>query len=202
MPRNNTYHYDVKNCHFFPGTRNADGSITYAAGAGIPIPGLRSMNLGSEGDTTRIRADGIDYIVISGNNGYSGTLNFVQIPDEFREKCLSEVVDATTGIQYEDANADPKPFALVGEFKGDVKNIRWIFYNCVAARPAVAGDNKDNMKEPDTEELSLTVSPVPHTVNSKEVNLVRAGITEGANNVTYNHWFDQVVLPGVAVQAS
>ena len=55
-------------------------------------------------------ADGIDYIVISSNNGYSGSLNFVRVSDQFRQDCLSEVVDEKTGIQYEDADADPVPF--------------------------------------------------------------------------------------------
>lgn len=191
----NKYHYDVKNCHYCPGEWNEDGTITYEE-AVKPVYGLISMDMGPEGDTSRVRADGHDYIVIVSNNGYSGNLNFVKVPDEFREDCLSEKRDEKTGIQYENADAEQKPFALMGEFKGDKEGIRWIFYNCTASRTKVAGDNKDNQKEPDTEELSVTASPVMVEINGEEINIVRGGITKSMNEATYKSWFKQVCIPG------
>lgn len=198
--KKNKYHYDVKNCHYCPGTRNDDGTVTFT---GTPVKelGLMSMDMSAEGDTTKIRADGIDYIVIMSNNGYTGTLNFVKISDQFRKDCLNEKADTTTGMQYEDADADPVPFALMGEFKGDQEGIRWIYFNCVASRPNQAGENKDNQKEPDTEELSVTASPLPITIDGEDVNVVRGGITKSMKEETYNAWFDRVVIPGVPVTA-
>ena len=145
--------------------------------------------------------DGIDYIVFCSNNGYSGDLNFVKIDDDFKKDVLNEKVDDVTGIQYEDADADPVPFALMGEFKGDKEGIRWIFYNCTANRPNVKGENKDNQKEPDTESLNVKASPLPVTIANDEVNIVRGGITPTMNAATYNAWFNQVIIPGTAVQA-
>lgn len=199
--KKNKYHYDVKNCHYCPGTRNDDGSVTFETTV-KPIYGLQSMEMSAEGDTSKIRADGVDYIVITSNNGYSGTFNFVKVDDQFKVDCLSEVVDETTGIQYEDADADPRPFAVMGEFKGDMEGIRWIYYNCVASRPKQAGDNKDNQKEPDTEELSVTVSPLPVEIDGEDKNIVRGGITKSMNETTFNEWFKQVCIPGKQITST
>ena len=194
----NKYRYDVKNCYYCPGARNADGTITYDDSNIRQEPGIMSIDMQAQGDTKPIRADGIDYIIITSNNGYTGTLNFVKISDDFRVDCLAEERDDTTGIQYEDADATPNPFALMGEFKGDLEGIRWIYYNCTASRPNQAGENKDNMKEPDTESLSLQVSPLPVVIDGEEKNIVRGGVTKSRNAATYNQWFQKVCLPGVS----
>lgn len=198
MATANVYHYDVKNCYYVPGTRNEDGSVTFDNSKATPEKGLMSMEMQAQGDVEKIRADGIDYIVFASNNGYTGTLNFVQISDQFKLDNLGEKKDLTTGIQYEDSDTTPTPFALMGEFKGDYEGIRWIFYNVTATRPNQAGDNKDNMKQPDTESLSVTASPLPVTIGGKEVNIVRGGIKKSDNASTYNNWFNKVNLPGVA----
>ena len=194
----NIYHYDVKNCYYIPGVRNADGTITYDTERARQEKGLMSMEMQPEGEVNKIRADGIDYIIYMSNNGYTGTLNFVQISDEFKVDNLAERKDVMTGIQYEDADSTPTPFALMGEFKGDSEGIRWIYYNCTAARPNMAGDNKENQKEPDTESLSITVAPLPVTIDGKDVNIVKGGITKSINAETYNKWFTKVSIPGAA----
>jgi len=194
----NIYHYDVKNCYYIPGVRNADGTITYDTERARQEKGLMSMEMQPEGEVNKIRADGIDYIIYMSNNGYTGTLNFVQISDEFKVDNLAERKDVMTGIQYEDADSTPTPFALMGEFKGDSEGIRWIYYNCTAARPNMAGDNKENQKEPDTESLNITVAPLPVTIDGKDVNIVKGGITKSINAETYNKWFTKVSIPGVA----
>lgn len=194
----NKYRYDVKNCYYCPGKRNADGSITFDETRIRQEPGLQSIDMQAEGDISKIRADGIDYIIIASNNGYTGTLNFVKISDQFRQDCLAETVDITTGIQYEDADATPDPFALMGEFKGDTEGIRFIYYNCTASRPNQTGENKDNMREPDTESLSLQASPLPCVIDGTEKNIVRGGVTKSANAATYNQWFSKVCRPGIS----
>lgn len=199
MPQaQNKYRYDVKNCYYCPGTRNADGTVTFDTSRIRQEPGLMSIDMQAQGEISKTRADGIDYIIIASNNGYNGTLNFVKISDEFRRDCLAETTDITTGIQYEDADATPDPFALMGEFKGDQEGIRWIYYNCTASRPNQAGDNKDNMREPDTESISVQASPFPVTIDGTERNIVRGGVTKSSNAATYNQWFTKVCLPGVS----
>lgn len=194
----NKYHYDLKNVHYAKGTKNEDGTITYAPP--VRIPGAMSMDISAEGDTSKIRADGTDYIVVVSNNGYSGNVTFVQVPDNFKQDCLSEEIDETNGLQFEDANAEPSPFALLFEFAGDAKNKRHVLYNCTASRPSIAGENKDNQKEPDTEELELTSSPTVFVINGEERSVVKANSTPTTKAEIYNAWYTQVVVPGKEIQ--
>lgn len=196
----NKYHYDLKNVHYVPGTKNEDGSITYTTPK--RLPGAMNMDISPEGDTSKIRADGMDYIVIVSNNGYSGTLTMVQVPDDFKIDCLTEKEDEVNMIQYEDANAETRPFALLFEFAGDKKNRRHVFYNCTASRTSVKGENKDNQKEPDTEEIQLSVSPILAVVDGDEKNIVKSSTKETTTQDVYNAWFTQVILPGQAPEKS
>ena len=191
----NKYHFDVLNCHYCKGTRQDNGSVEFGNEVKA-LHGLISMDMSPEGETKKLRADGIDYIVYTSNNGYSGTLNFVKIDEDFRKDCMAEAVDETTGMMYEDADAEFAPFALSGEFKGDQEGIRWIYYNCTAGRSNQKGENKDNQKEPDTEELPVTVSPLAVTIGGKETSIVRGGITKTMNATTYEQWFTKVTIPG------
>lgn len=195
----NKYHYDVMNCHYAKGTKSNDGTIDYSQAVQKSLPGLVSMDMSPEGETNKIRADGIDYIVYTSNNGYSGKLNFVMIDQEFRQDCMAEVVDESTGMAYEDADKEFEPFALTGEFKGDKEGIRWIYYNCTAGRTNQKGENKDNQKEPDMEELEVTVSPLKVNISGEEKSIVRGGITKTMNSTTYEQWFAKVIIPGQAV---
>lgn len=195
----NKYHYDVKNCYRVKGTRNADGTVTFGE-TPVAEPGLMSFEAAANGDQMTIRADGIDYIVLNNNNGYDLTLNFVKVSDAFRIDQLGEVVDPATGIQYEHAAGECAPFALMGEFKGDVEGIRWIYYNVTANRPNQKGDNKEKQKEPDTESITCKASPLPIEIDGEEVDVIRAGVTKSMNADSWANWFKQVTLPRGAAQ--
>ena len=204
----NKYHYDVLNCHYFKGTRAADGSITFATPA-VALPGLMSFEGTVEGDVTKIRADGVDYLVLASPTGGSLTLNFVMIPDQFKQDCMCEAVNSI-GLHYLDVNKDPAPFALVGEFKGDEKNIRWIWYNCVASVPGMAGDNKEQIKSPDTESVSVTASPYAYEGDTPGdyYEILRGAVEPDTTNASsdqnyvYNNWFNEIFLPGIALSSS
>lgn len=196
MPEKNKYHYDLKNVHYALGTKGEDGTITYA----VPkrLRGAMSMDISAEGDTTKVRADGIDYIVVVSNNGYSGSITMVMVPDDFKADCLAEQVDATNKIQYEDAQAEPATFALLFEFVGDKKNKRHVLYSCTASRPSLKGENKDSQKEPDTEDLEITSSPALLTVNGEEKTIVKSSTTMETEPTVYDAWYTEVVIPGKA----
>jgi phi13 family phage major tail protein len=182
----NKVHYDVENVHVAALTLSEDNSYTYA----VPerYKGVIGLDLSAEGDTIKIRADGIDYYVTNSNNGYSGDINCVQVGEDFKEKFLGEVLLPTSKVLIETTSAEPAPFALLFNFKGDAHKRQHVLYNCVAGRPNIQGENKENIKEPDTETLTITASPLP----SGEIKA--STTSETPQEVTAN-WYKEVFLP-------
>lgn len=183
----NKAHYDLIDVHYAKLTINSDGSVAF----GFPkkLQGSVSLELSAEGEQIKQRADGIDYYVVTSNNGYSGTLSMVEIPQEFKVDCLGETVDIVTGMQVENADAVQSPYALLFGFKGDKHRRRHVMYNCNASRPGIKGENKDNQKEPDMEELEFTASPLPD-------GTVKSSSREDTAKDIYDTWYEQVILPG------
>lgn len=154
----------------------------------VAMPGAVSLSFDSEGDTNKFRADNVDYYVSISNNGYSGELELALIPDSFLTTIMGEVVD-TDGIQYELANVQPKPFALLFQFEGDDKATRHVFYNCKAERPGKGSETTDETIEPGTESLSITASP--RTTD----NVVKGKAEYSA--AAYANWFTSVQTPTI-----
>lgn len=189
----NKAHYDLIDVHYAKLTVNDDH--TFSFGKPKRLRGAVSIDLSAEGEPITKRADGIDYYVAKSNNGYTGTLSMIEVPEEFKIDCLGEIVDTTTGTQLENADATQEPFALLFGFKGDVHRRRHILYNCNASRPGLSGENKDNQKEPDTEELGFTVSPLPD-------GTVKMSSKEETPAEVYNAWYTQVIVPGQSLDSN
>lgn len=182
----NKVHYDVKNVHLWPLAQADDG--TFSFGEVHKEPSIMSLDLSAEGDQIKTRANGVDYYVTYSNNGYSGDMNFVMLSDAFKEKYLKESLHATDKVLTEHANAEPQAFAMAFEFVGDAKNRRHILYNGIASRPNIQGDNKDNQREPDTETLSTTFSPLDN-------GWVKSSTTDETPDEVFNNWFTTPYLP-------
>lgn len=193
----NKFRFDVKNVHYFPGEYTASGAITFSnEESWKAVHGTKSFTADPQGEQTVHRADGINYITTNDNTGYKIAMQQIMADEGFKQDVLGYIKDTNTGILYEDANAEPKPFALGGEFTGNHEGIRWIYYNCVAARNKITGENKDKQKDPDTDEFNITASPVPVMIGGSEVMLVKGSVKKSDNETTYNQWFDHVILPG------
>lgn len=186
--KNNKVHYDLVDVHVAPLTFT-EGVASY--GTPVALPGSISMDLAPQGNIVKLRADGIVYYHSAANNGYDGSLNLAQVPDWFHTDYLGEKLDTTAKVRVENAHAEPKPFALLFGFKGDVKNRRHVLYNCVANRPNIKGENKENQKEPDTESLPLSAVPLPD-------GNVKASTTEDTPADVYKSWNTTVWMPADA----
>lgn len=193
MAKKNKVHYDLIDVHYAKLELQEDGTPVY--GAPKKLPGSVGLDLSAEGEQFVQRADGIDYYVTTSNNGYSGTLSILDTPGEFKIDCLGERIDEVTGMQVENADAQQSPFALLFGFKGDMFNRRYVFYSCAASRPGISGENKDNQREPDMEELEFKASPLYD-------GTVKSIANETTPTETYNVWYDQVILPGQAPAAN
>lgn len=179
----NKVHYDLKDVYAAPVTI-ADGVVTF--GTPEPLGGSISLDLAAQGDIIKLRADGMDYYVAHSNNGYDGSLNMAQVPDDFKTKYLGYTVSAKDKVLVENAMAERAPFALLFTFKGDRNCRRHVLYNCYANRPGIKGENKENMKEPDTESLPIRALPLPDgSVKASTTADTPESVVSGWNNAVW-----------------
>lgn len=174
----NKIKYGIKNCYY---------AIKTAAGYGTPvaIPGAVSISLAPQGELYKFYADNIEYFRAAVNNGYEGDLEVALLPDSFYEDVLNNTVDATDKVMIENADPSTTEFALGFQFEGDVKASRFWFYNCVATRPEVEGETKEQNIEVQTETVTVSCSP-------GEDGIVRARTTEETPTAKYDAWFNAV----------
>jgi phi13 family phage major tail protein len=180
----NKVHYALTNVYIATLEMDLEtGVVTF--GNPKRLLGAVSMDLSAQGDVIKLRADGMDYYVVNSNNGYQGDLNIARIPDWFRSDILGDTISAPDKVLVETTTQEPKAFAMLFEFMGDVKGTRHVLYNCAASRPNIKGENKDNLKDPDTDTLSLTASPL-------QDGKVKASTTAETPEGVYNNWFQKV----------
>lgn len=187
----NKVKYGLKNVHYAVGTINPlDNTATY--GEPKPWNGAVNLSLDAEGETTKFRADNIDYWVGQSNNGYSGDFESALVPEDFRKDVLGEIED-DNGVLIEDAGAPTKPFALMFQFEGDANATRHILYNCTATRPSVSGETTGEEIEPQTETLNLTAVSIHNSSLNKDIVKARCKESDAA----YATWFDAVYQPTI-----
>lgn len=156
MADKNKVRYGLRNVHVCAITENA-GAITY--NTPVAWEGAKSLTLDPEGDTNTYYADNTAYFTTNTNNGYSGSLEMSEIPEEI-EKMIFNTVTTEEGNLAEDANVLPNNVALMFQFEGDVSATKHIFFKVVFARPNVEGETKEESTDPKTTSMDITAVPV------------------------------------------
>lgn len=167
-------------------------------GALKDMKGAVSLSLTREGgDSSDFYADnGIYYTFAGTNGGYSADLELARITDVIRVDLLNEVVDSTTGIQFETTDAAQVQFALITEMQGDQGPIGFVFYNCVASRPELNANTKGESPDVDTDTLNLRISAQDFEFNNTTKSFVQGHIEKTSENATqYAAFFTSVVKP-------
>ena len=179
-PAKNKYHYDLTDVY---AAELLTDDATEGATFGAPqrIYGAVSMELEAQGEITKFRADASDYIVVESNNGYEGDIVFAMVPDWFRAKYQGATISTNDKVLMENTRNASKKFALIFKFLGDAHDRFHVLYNCLATRPNVQGENKENSKEPDTETMTLTASPLAN-------GDVKASTTDDTPESVYKSW--------------
>ena len=188
----NKVKYGLKNVYYAVATIDAS---THAATYATPkaFPGAVSMSLDAQGELTPFRADNVDYWIGNSNNGYQGDLEMALITDDFRKDILGQVVDAN-GMLVELKDVEAVHFALLFQFEGDDKATRHVLYNCVAARPDVAGATKEASITPQTETVNITATSI--YVAAITADVVKAKADYGT--AEYSGFFSAVAQPTAA----
>lgn len=179
MADNNKIKFGIKNVKYAVATIASNGSATY--GTVKDLPGAVSLSLAAQGDTSPFYADNIVYYTSVANNGYEGDLELARVPEGFLKDVLGNLTGGNS-LVYEDANANPVHFALLFQFEGDATARRHVMYNCVASRPDVASQTKNESIEPQTETLSITATSIYVAAVDKDV--VKAYLNEGDTGYT------------------
>lgn len=181
----NKVKYGLKNVYYAVATVDA---VTNTATYTTPVawPGAVNLSLDAEGNTTKFRADNIDYWVGQSNNGYSGDFESALIPDSFRTDILGDVSPADhDGIMIEDAGAKTKYFALLFQFEGDANATLYALYNCKMSRPDIESSTTEDGIEVQTVTGEITASPRAFD------NIVKASCANTASTA-YSAWFTTV----------
>lgn len=182
----NKVKYGLSNVYYAKATIDSSNVATYDTP--VAWPGAVNLSLSAEGDTTKFRADNIDYWVGQANNGYSGDFESALIPDSFRKDILG-YIEGTGGILIEDAQAKTIPFALMFQFEGDEKNTRHVFYNVTCTRPTVSGQTTAETIEPQTETVTFTAVAIHNSAIDKDI--IKASAPETTSGA-YTTWFTSV----------
>lgn len=184
MPEtSNKVKFGLSNVHIAKITET-DGVITY--GTPFKMPGAVSLTAEPEGETTPFYADNIQYYVAVANNGYAGDLEIAMTPQEFLTTILGQTVD-TNGAVFESSDDINARFALMGEIEGDVKKRRFVYYDCTASRPSAEMNTIENTKQPQTDTISITMTP------RSSDKVIKAVIEPSeTNQEIYDEFFDKV----------
>ena len=155
MAGENKVKFGLSNVHIAKITEN-DGVISY--GTPFAMPGAVSLTADAEGETTPFYADNIKFYIATSNQGYTGDLEVAMLAREFLTEILGQVEDAN-GALFESADDINARFALMGEIDGDAKKRRFVYYDCTATRPSAEMNTTEESKEPQTDTISITMSP-------------------------------------------
>ena len=190
VPTPNKIKYGLKNVYYAKATIASDNTATF--GTPVAIPGAVNLTLDAQGDRSPFNADNIEYYVSVANNGYEGDLEIALVPESF-EKDILGMVEDNKDVLLEDANAEPKHFALLFQFEGDQRAKKHVIYNCTATRQSIEGETKGENIDPKTETLSLRAAPIHVSAINKDI--VKAKTTDTTDTATYNGWNSTVYVP-------
>ena len=173
-----------------------DENETY--GSLVAFPGAVSLSLTREGgDSSDFYADDGVYFTFAGTNGgYSADLEMAYLPNSVRQDLLGEIVDSTTGVQFEVTDADPKQFALIYETSGDSATKGYVFYNCKMSRPEQSSNTTTDSPDVDTTTLNLRIASQEFKLGNESHGFVQGHIDKtDANAAKYANFFSSVVTP-------
>lgn len=187
----NKVQFGLSNVYYAILTESDSSAPTF--GTPKRLAGAVSLELSQEGAVNDFYADNITYFRVSENNGYTGSLELALISDDAKKDIWGFGYDSTNKILYEDAKAEPKPFALLFQIEGDVNEDLYVVYKCYASRPNLGSETiNENGREPQTQSVDLTVTPLIDPTNGVLAGKVYAKTDSDTSTATKTSWFSSV----------
>lgn len=157
----NKVQFNLKNVHYAVLTEEVSGNNTaYSWGTPVRVPGAVSLSLDQQGEITKFYADGIVYYQSPTNNGYEGDLEVARIHDKMMQDIWGFTLGTTSKVMTENANTEAKAFALLFQIDGDAGEDLYVLYNCTGTRPSVAGQTREDTKDPQTQTSTISAAPL------------------------------------------
>jgi len=196
---NNKVKFGLSNVHYAVVTETVNastGAITSSYGPVKAWPGAVNLTCDPNGEDSPFRADDMDYFMLSMNNGYTGTYECADVPEDVELNVYGQTKDAN-GVITEKASDTKKYIALMFEFKGDQKKRRFVFYRVMLSRHPVNGQTTDTTITPSTDSISFTATPRP------DDDAVKSCVYQG--DAAYSGWYSSVyaggtVIPSVSIE--
>lgn len=179
----NKVQFNLKNVHYAVLTNGA--TPTWAAP--VAVPGAVTLTLDPQGDVTPFYADGIAYYRSVSNQGYSGSLEMARYPDQMMQDVWGMTLGGTTKVLTENANTEPKQFALLYQIDGDESEQYYVLYNCTGTRPGIGSTTNTDTKTPQTQTSNITADPLTS-------GAVFARTTADTPAATKTGWFSSVFV--------
>ena len=167
---------------------------------GTPKPwtGAVALTLTPEGDSSAFYADDGPYAQFVVNGGYTGSLEMAVLEPQIAADLLGEAKDAIGGV-YEDADAQPAPFALLFEIGGNVNQERYALYSCKMSRPTRESDTTTESTDPNTVTMDFTAIPKEMKIGEDTKNVTKYVLEDAeASHTVFAAWFDEVKTPTAA----
>lgn len=187
--KENKVQFNLKNVHYAVLTEEGDSPVWATP---VHVPGAVTLTMDAQGEVKPFYADGIVYYRSVSNDGYAGDLEMARYPDQMLKDVWGMTINETDKVLKENANIEPKAFALLYQIDGDVDNQHYCLYNCIGTRPGIGGETKTSTKEPKTNSSSITASPL-------ENGDVMARTTYESPDEVRNNWFKSVYQESAAV---
>lgn len=178
----NKVQFNLKNVHYAV-MINTEKGISWEKPK--HVPGAVTLTLDPQGNTEPFYADGITYYQSIANNGYSGDLEMARFPDEMLEDIWGFELDSTDKVLMENANKEPRSFALLYQIDGDINEDNYCLYNCSGTRPGIGGTTNTESKTPQTK--SSTISAIPMADGN-----IMARTTKDTPKEVRDNWYEQV----------
>ena len=185
----NKVRFNLKNVHYAVLTEGVDtlGNTTYSWATPKAVKGAVSLDLSQEGEISPFYADGITYYKSISNNGYSGSLEMARITDEMYQDVWGDTLGSTSKVLTENANTNPKSFALLYEIDGDADEELYVLYNVAGNRPGIGSKTNEDTKEPQTQSFDISATPLAN-------GNVMARTTNATPSATKTGWFSSVFV--------
>ena len=162
------------------------GNDTY--GTPVKFKGARVINWTPSGDQINVYADGTIIFTGKNNDGYTGTMEFTNVDEDFAAYAFGEEVSENKKLQYEPQEAEVNRFALLWEWQGDQNRTRHVMYNVTANRPDLSVTTKGDggSKTAQYQTINLVAIPRPND------EVVKSRTRTDTDQTVYDNWFTTV----------